>query len=84
MEEVTELANLVPDEIWALIYLICCTVFMWIGHSKRIMLIELAAFLMMFVGAAWAMTTVMYPMLPILFILIGVLFLFLDAIKGWR
>jgi hypothetical protein len=75
------MVNLVPDEVWALIFLIASAIFLWAGHAKRILLLELVALLMTIFGAAWTITTPMPAIIPLLFILANVVIFALDVSK---
>lgn len=74
-------ASVIPSEVWALIFLVASTIFLWLGHSKNILLVELIAFLMIFVGAVWAITTPLPWFIPVLFLLVNFAIFILDMAR---
>jgi hypothetical protein len=75
------MTSVIPDEVWALIFLMASTVFLWLGHSKNILLLELIAFLMLFAGAVWAILTPLPWFIPVLFILANAAIFVLDVVR---
>jgi hypothetical protein len=71
----------IPQDILAIAFLLFVTLFMWLGHSKKILLLELAALCMILVGAAWAFTSV-YWLIPMLFLLGNIIIFVLDVAEG--
>lgn len=75
MTELTLGANLV-----VLAFFIATTVFLWWGHSKKILLLEMFAMIMTIIGGAWALGQIWWG-IPVLFMTANVIIFALDMTR---
>lgn len=72
------MAAVIPDDILSLIALTAGTVFMWVGHAKKILLLSLFALLMVIVIAAWSFGLIVW-FIPFMFLMANLIIFALDA-----
>jgi ABC-type multidrug transport system fused ATPase/permease subunit len=70
------------NDLLSIITLVAGTVFMWIGHKKRLLLLELFAFIMVMLISAWSFGLVVW-FVPFLFV-IGNLIIFVMDMADTR
>lgn len=66
--------------VLVLVFLVATTVFLWWGHAKKILLLELFAMMMTIIGGAWALGQIWWG-IPILFMTANVIIFSLDVTK---
>lgn len=68
----------IPEDILAIIFMSIVTLFMWMGHTKQILLLELCALCVMIGGLAWTLQSVFWP-IPLMFALGNLIIFIMDA-----
>ena len=67
-------------QIIILVFMTATTVFLWWGHSKKILLLELFAMIMTIIGGAWALGQIWWG-IPVLFMTANVIIFALDVVR---
>lgn len=69
------------NDLLSIITLISGTVFMWIGHKKKILLLQLFALIMVIIIGAWSFGLVVW-FIPFLFIIANLIIFAMDMAGG--
>jgi hypothetical protein len=72
------MVSVIPDDILSIVALVSVTMFMWIGHAKKILLLSLFALIMVIIIAAWSFGLIVW-FIPFLFLIANLIIFVLDA-----
>jgi len=70
----------IGEDVWAFIFLMAVTVFLYLGHAKSILLVELVAFCALLAGSVWAFTLLPWY-IPMLFVVGNLVIFVTDVVR---